>query len=222
MQPEEREKEDRMRWPEHRRLQRLARGLVRSVLSHHFSSRPESWRFAAQAHGKPCVPALGPEVDFNISHTQGLVAVALSVGHRVGVDVEWLGREPAPDLAAVVMSPHEYHAWQALPHPAEQHARLLTLWTLKEAGVKASGQGLSFPVQSLSFDIDDQGRANAAWISPMPDRRWACMRIGATHQLAICLQGRHETRTPLKALSPAVAPALDAWPPGSCTHVELA
>lgn len=68
---------------------------------------------------------------------------------EVGLDAEQLGRPVRPALVKKVLSSQEYCLWQQ----AEDPDRLfLSLWTLKEATVKYTGDGLRGYPNHLSFD----------------------------------------------------------------------
>jgi 4'-phosphopantetheinyl transferase len=101
-------------------------------------------------------PYLDPatELDFNTSHSHGLAVIAVSRGSRVGVDVERL--RPLEDslvVAAGLTSQRELAQLHGLPSAARAEA-FLTLWTRTEALVKASGDGLAYPLA----DLDTSGR----------------------------------------------------------------
>ncbi len=67
---------------------------------------------------------------------------------EVGLDAEQLGRPVRPALVKKVLSSQEYCLWQQ----AEDPDRLfLSLWTLKEATVKYTGDGLRGYPNHLSF-----------------------------------------------------------------------
>ncbi len=69
---------------------------------------------------------------------------------EVGLDAEQLGRPVRPALVKKVLSSQEYCLWQQ----AEDPDRLfLSLWTLKEATVKYTGDGLRGYPNHLSFDL---------------------------------------------------------------------
>ncbi len=72
-------------------------------------------------------------------------------GPEVGVDVEAFSRaEEIVPLAPKVFSLAEQEQLNALP-AAERPHRALSLWTLKEAYIKARGMGLSLPLRGISF-----------------------------------------------------------------------
>lgn len=93
----------------------------------------------------------------SISHSAGFVACA-AAGVPVGVDVESLARPRNQlALAEAVHGPAQRERLAALPADARALA-FLQWWTLKEAWLKARGQGLDFALmRSLTFDEDAAG-----------------------------------------------------------------
>jgi 4'-phosphopantetheinyl transferase len=90
---------------------------------------------------------------FNISHTHGLVACAISHGIDLGIDVEASDRAIELDIADRYFAPEE--AALVRSAPADQGRCLFfRFWTLKEAFIKATGEGLSRPLASFAFTLD--------------------------------------------------------------------
>ena len=99
--------------------------------------------------GRPEVPSL----HFNVTHTEGLIALLLSTEHDVGIDTERIARAPRVlALAPNVFAPKELSDLFALP-PEHQAHRALTLWTLKESYIKARGMGLALALDGFAFDV---------------------------------------------------------------------
>lgn len=95
------------------------------------------------ANGKPYIPGALP---FNISH-DGDVVMLLVGGDSspVGVDVMHVDRSDEPDLAEVLrehLAPAELAASPDLP-------TMIRRWTIKEAVVKRSGDGLATPLKTV-------------------------------------------------------------------------
>jgi len=86
-------------------------------------------RWTVDERGKP----QSERVYFNVSHTDGLVCLALA-DQAVGVDAEVV-RPVEDDLARYALSEPEYATWLA-------GTPFATLWTAKESLVKAHGTGL--------------------------------------------------------------------------------
>ena len=133
-----------------------AHWLIRNALSTVDGLPPTDWRFFVGKHGKPAIDiALGrPELRFNLSHTKGLVACAVGVGATIGIDVETLSRKrPAFDIARRFFRPSEV---DILLGTAQNHQprTFFRFWTLKEAYIKATGEGLHRALSSFSFSLD--------------------------------------------------------------------
>lgn len=132
------------------------RALVRSALSHYIPNPPETWRFVHSANGKPrldTIPPCGP-LHFNLSNTQGLVVCGVSRhSERLGVDVESFTRTGSlADIASSHFSGMELAAWHAQTVVNKQET-FFRYWTLKESFIKATGEGLSTPLDQFTFTL---------------------------------------------------------------------
>ena len=138
-----------------RRLYVAAHGLVRLILTEYAPAPPASWRFLSGPFGKPTAidDAGRTPVQFSLSHTRGMVAIALTRSCPVGVDVEEMIDQPLDDLKRMVLGEHE--AADLLAHLPEMHTRrFLEFWTLKEAYLKARGVGLQQPPGEIEFQLE--------------------------------------------------------------------
>ena len=77
-------KADRFHFEVDRSTYLAAHWLLRNALTALAGLPPQSWRFTVRSHGKPDVDAdLGlPGLQFNLSHTRGFVACAVSIADR--------------------------------------------------------------------------------------------------------------------------------------------
>lgn len=183
--PEERSRLERFVFPKDRLSFALGRALVRSWLSRESASPPDGWRFGQNGYGRPELLDV-PELCFNISHCDGMVAAAFSTGHDVGLDVEKLDRR-CDDLAIArsYFAPPELRFVEAQP-AEEQRSAFLAFWTLKEAYIKARGMGLSLPLTGFSFTLDPLQIAFSAEIDDDPGR-WFFWQTNPvpSHRLAL-------------------------------------
>ena len=131
----------------------VAHGLLRVILSRYLDSRPESIWFRYGPNGKPALAANsdGDDIRFNLAHCDNLAVVAISQGGELGVDIERI----RPELPVAEIAEHYFSAWeaaalQALP-ATERCDSFFRCWTGKEAYVKATGKGLSMPLDQ--FDV---------------------------------------------------------------------
>ena len=102
MSKNEHERMARLVFDRDRRAFLITRALVRTMLARYAAVAPADWRFIENVHGRPEIldrPSGTPDLRFNISHTDGLIACAVTIGREVGVDVENIGRRLLHDVA---------------------------------------------------------------------------------------------------------------------------
>jgi 4'-phosphopantetheinyl transferase len=151
---EERRRAGGFHFDEDRRAFIAARALTRSMLSAATGWPTDFWRYSIGEFGKP---RLAPERDagglrFNISHTRRLVVCAIAF-EDVGVDAECLDRATDLSLANSIFAPEERRFLNSAA-PEATRCRFFRIWTLKEAFIKATGEGLSRPLDSFSFAFE--------------------------------------------------------------------
>lgn len=133
-----------------------AHGLTRLALGRVLSVPPASLAFVEGPNGKPSALRDGgpASVSFNLSHADGMVGVAvLAQPHvPVGFDLERFDRRIQLELADRYFRPEEAN-WLAGLAPDERPRGFLRLWTLKEALIKATGEGLSRELDSFWFEV---------------------------------------------------------------------
>ena len=148
---EERERVARFRFARNQRDSTVSRALVRTTLARYLGDAPSSFRYRLGPHGRPF---LDPPraLEFNATNHPELVACAVA-RETVGIDLEPLARgAEIVEIATAVFSAPERAALDALDASA-QRERAVSLWTLKEAYLKARGLGLSAPLQDIVIDF---------------------------------------------------------------------
>jgi 4'-phosphopantetheinyl transferase len=107
-------------------------------------------------HGKPYFPLPFDTLGFNWSHSGDVALLAVgrgAAGFEVGVDVETVRPRPrALELSRRFFDPSETAILEVLPE-SELLGSFLTLWTAKEAVLKAHGGGLSYGLHRASFRL---------------------------------------------------------------------
>ncbi len=170
------------------------RWLLRSVVAALDGVTPAAVALRESERGALALRASPNAWYLNLSHTDGLVALAVARA-PVGVDVEDTARGGRTvELADRFFAPAEAAALRALP-VAAQRARFFDLWTLKEAYIKACGLGLAIPLASFAFALDGAelcfSVAYGVDGAPAEDApRWRFARMDATprHRLAVALR----------------------------------
>lgn len=182
--------------------------LTRGVLSRYLPRLPEHWTFDEAERGKPSArDAEG--LHFNLSHTRGLLALAVTRAGDVGVDVEQIERRDA-GVAERFFAPEEAAQVRAAAEP-ERDRLFGRFWTLKEAYIKAHGGGLSIPLASFRFALEDPVRIEFRDPGADDPRAWwfAWCDPSPAHALAVAVRcrGGGGLREPLRAVWRSVDPA---------------
>ena len=142
----ERERADGFRFERDRARFVAARGSLRAILGQYAGCAPGELAFCYGEYGKPMLASPWDETElrFNVSHSAGIALIGVSLGRKIGVDVEHYGRavRRMKRIAKRFFFSREYERLCALPQ-AEQQRAFFSLWTRKEAHLKAVGTGLA-------------------------------------------------------------------------------
>lgn len=212
----ERQKELRFRFPGDQRCYVVTRALLRTVLSRYAPLDPSQWLFALNAYGKPEIanPEIlepdraSPRISFNLSHTDGLIVLAVSAGTALGIDTENIRTREAPlGIADGFFASDEVAALRQVP-VSEQPERFFSYWTLKEAYIKARGMGLSIALDKFSFHFAADHGVSISFRPPLNDdpSKWRFRQFSASpvHLTALCTERDAQS-----------APA------GQCAHIDI-
>jgi 4'-phosphopantetheinyl transferase len=193
MSAEENERRQKLYSEELRHQFLVTRALQRLVLSRYAPGvEPRDWMFTTGEQGKPALASRFAEhgLHFNLAHTAGLVACAVSRLTDIGIDTENARTRTAPlHLAPRYFTSREAAALAALPE-GERPARFYALWTLKEAWLKATGEGLAAGLGNISFDLDAAHRVRGVELLKDDSARWRFWqrRPSDEHVLAVALR----------------------------------
>jgi 4'-phosphopantetheinyl transferase len=148
--PDERARAERYKVDRARRQFVVARGLLRRILGCSLGVSPSDVGITYTGAGKPMLDYSGTDLQFNVSHTDGLALIAIA-RRPVGIDVE--GIRALADPAGLVnrfFSPQEGETYSTLPEPLRP-AGFFRAWTCKEALIKASGLSVAY---LDAFDVE--------------------------------------------------------------------
>lgn len=182
----------------HRHQYLITRALVRYILSQYMPNiTPDEWVFKKNRYNKPSIDnrSLVFPLYFNLSHTEGMIALAVSHGVDIGIDVEnTLGISEFKKIANNYFSLAEFKALMKLPIHKRQY-RFYQLWTLKEAYIKACGMGLSIPLKEFSFSFPKLGKTMIAFEKERIDdpKHWQLWQMAPTesHIVSVAINGEY-------------------------------
>lgn len=149
---EELARAERLRVPLAREEFVLARACLHALLGAALACDGRAIAFTTGSAGRPSVAAPpAARIDFNVTHSRGLILIALSRDAAVGVGIEAIDPAiEALELSQRNFAPDEQHAIASAPDEATRARIFFRLWTRKEAVLKAHGGGLLLGLDSFS------------------------------------------------------------------------
>jgi 4'-phosphopantetheinyl transferase len=151
--PDEVERRERLRTERARVRFTDVRGCLRAILGGHLAVPAADVAIRYGPHGRPELDAAHRgDLEFSVSHSASLAAIAVAAGRPVGLDVE--ERKPrvrVERLLDAILAPRERERFPRLPRD-ELHGAFIDLWCVKEACAKLDGRGLSLPLRTIDVD----------------------------------------------------------------------
>jgi 4'-phosphopantetheinyl transferase len=192
---EERTQQQRFYFEKDRHRYLVTRALVRTILSRYAPVAAPDWVFSKNDHGRPEIANDEPAartISFNITHTHGLIVLAVTRDQAIGVDAENISvRQPAIEIADRFFSAEEVAALHAVPAHG-QHERFFHYWTLKESYIKARGMGLAIPLDQFGFHFPGAAQVGITIHPQLNDdaARWRFwqLRPSADFLAALCVE----------------------------------
>jgi 4'-phosphopantetheinyl transferase len=154
-------------------------------------------RFEYLTSGKPQLAAeQNPRaVQFNVSHSSNMAQIAVGNAHRLGVDIEEIRADvDTTTLGERFFSLRERAALRVLPHHLRMPG-LFACWTAKEAFLKATGDGLLFPLAEFSVTTHPDLDPEREEVNGNTDARkqWfpADLRVCRCYRATVALERSH-------------------------------
>jgi 4'-phosphopantetheinyl transferase len=121
------------------------RGFLRKILSCYSDTQPDVLQFSYSSLGKPSLVSSTTQdsVCFNVSHSKNTALFAIAHNCDLGIDIEYI--RSISDLDQLVkrfFSSGEYKIIHSLSGNKKKEV-FFNMWTMKEAYLKATGEGLS-------------------------------------------------------------------------------
>jgi 4'-phosphopantetheinyl transferase len=172
----------------------VAHGVLRQILGRYLSLDPVGLVFETGEFGKPAivVPAGLPALSFNMAHSGDAILYVIANGRRVGVDVEAVRSDR--DFMALAESQFAAEEVDTLraAGPDERTAAFYRCWTLKEAYVKARGEGLGFSLKQFAVTFGASPAVRWASDDPQVAERWSVfgLSLASGYAGALIVEGR--------------------------------
>jgi 4'-phosphopantetheinyl transferase len=186
---DERARARRFHFAVHRRRFIACRALLRRILGSCVHDHPRTLRFSYGPFGKPALESGDRDLQFNLSHADGMAVFATTRHVAVGIDVE--RRRPIDDwreMGALVFGPEER---RELHDASDRSLAFLNGWTRKEAMIKALGTGFAEPLGRLAVSLGPSAELRAIDSRHGGVSEWTVSDLsGALHTIALAVRAR--------------------------------
>ncbi len=143
--PDERLRSNSFRFESHRRRYIASHGALREIFGKYICIEPGQLEFDHRPLGKPFLASNENtnQLCFNLSLSNEIALCAVTLNRSIGIDVEYKRKNiDVESLARRFFSIRECELISS-SSPEERKNVFFDLWTLKEAYLKATGQGIS-------------------------------------------------------------------------------
>jgi 4'-phosphopantetheinyl transferase len=159
------------------------RGFLRVLLGTYLQIPPERIKFHYGVRGKPTLASnqINTVLNFNVSHSHELALLAFTYNKAIGIDLEFIRPEIVREqVAERFFSTQETATLRALPDSLQPIA-FFNCWTRKEAFIKATGEGLSRPLNQFSMSLTPGEPARLLDIQGQPEEpsNWLIQELDA-------------------------------------------
>ncbi len=130
----------------------LGRGALRSILGSYLNVSGDELIFTQGEKGKPAIGNPGFNIEFNLTHCEGMALLAVAKTVQIGIDLERIRTRPRQLEVAQRMFPEAIHK-KLEQLPSEQlNLAFYRHWTELEARAKCEGAGI-FSIDDLQNEI---------------------------------------------------------------------
>jgi len=188
----ERTRADRFRVPDARDRFVAAHIMLRIVIGRAVGLPPQRLQIGTRARGKPSLRNMNgsPGQFFNLSHSGDVAVVAVATS-ELGVDVEAHRHVANAERLAKRFFSESEQRWLSRQSRDKYEAAFFSIWTCKEAYLKAIGVGIAMPLRAI--EIDPERPAIAAISNdPHTAAQWSMLRanLPLAAECAVAIRGQ--------------------------------
>jgi len=138
---------NRFRFDESKILSLYSALLARFAICNLSGLSNDSLKFSKSEFGKPYL-SNSDKLDFNISHTKGMILCSASLTGKIGVDAEYI-RPVKYDIMKRCFHTNEIEYVEKYSASESYNKHFFEIWTKKEAYTKCIGTGLATDITSI-------------------------------------------------------------------------
>ena len=167
-----------------------ARAALRQILSRYLDLAPHKIVFSADQYGKPALNMgnHSAPLNFNFSSSGEIALCAVTRQRKIGVDVELINPNWAnTEVAERFFSTSENLDFKNVSETLRTRT-FFSIWTRKEAFIKAVGCGLSYPLQNFSVSIEpDETTPKLTFNDSIGNDSWSLFSFSPQSEFAAAL-----------------------------------
>ncbi len=174
----------------------VGRASLRLILGRYLNEEPSELKFEYGEFGKPALKNKNDlcSLHFNMANSHDLGTIAVTNGRHVGIDVEQVRTIEDMDIIALKsFSPFERSVYSTID-PKDRTTAFLRCWTRKEAYLKATGRGLSLPLDQFDVSLAPGEEARLLRVEHDPDEvtRWTLSDVnyGSDYIGTVAVEGQ--------------------------------
>lgn len=133
----------------------VARGVLRKMLGSYLNMHPGEICFEYSSHGKPMLAHNRGDnsICFNLSHSGTFALYAVGLRKKIGIDIESIRDDVSVEqVTRQFFSQNEINSLEKIDID-KRSGLFFQYWTRKEAFLKASGEGISFPMEQCDVSL---------------------------------------------------------------------
>jgi 4'-phosphopantetheinyl transferase len=148
----EKERAALFKFDDARRRYVISQGVLRMILSNYLAVDPLAVQIGRQPKGKPF--SIDDEfLFFNTSNSSDLCVYSFNSDGEIGVDIEHIRK--LPDLDELIKRNFTAQEIDFINRkPDDRASRFFRFWTIKEAYLKAIGEGMRLTPDNLEFQVE--------------------------------------------------------------------
>ena len=167
---------EKYRFPKDSVRYSVGRSICRLILCQYLNIEAKDLVLYYNRYGRPHIDSYlnHNDLNFNVSHSENHLLLAVSREREVGIDIEKVKCEfDCMEIAKGFFSVYELTQLKALT-PSKRELGFITCWTQKEAYIKAQGMGLSLDLDSFDVSLDPKKPAELLSVRDDPTQveRW--------------------------------------------------
>lgn len=197
----EQERAGRFVYSVHRRRFVAARAMLRLLLGSYLEIPPGDVAIASDEQGKPYLENQDTKrpLCFNLSHSRGVALFGLAVNRRIGVDVEHIDERRDPGRIARRFFTAREAGKLSAASGSDRLELFFRYWTIKEAYLKATGEGIS-RLESVEGCLDEKGGCRILDKAASDGQKWTVRRLWLRdgYAAAVVFEGKDVTDLPLR------------------------